>query len=115
MQIIFNPRCRKCQILKRALDDAEMEWEEIAYLKNLLDRDKIEQIFDAYPGNWHDLIRRKERVFVQQEKSLKDMTREEAIKLVLDHPILLQRPIVLKDGVAYVVRDDTAVATIVDG
>ena len=115
MQVIYNPRCRKCQIFKRALDDAAMDWEEIAYLKTLLDRDKIEQIFDAYAGNWHDLIRTKERLFVQQKKSIKDLSREEAILMVYEHPILLQRPIALKDGVAFIVRDDAAVANIVGG
>ncbi len=115
MQIIYNPRCQKCQNLRSALDDAGKEWEEEAYLKNLLDRDKITEIFDAYPGNWHDLIRTKERIFVQKRIDVKSLSRKEGIKLIYDHPRLLQRPIAMKDGVAYIVRDDGAVANLVQG
>ena len=112
MKVLFNPRCTKCRILRKELDAHEVVWEGVLYLEGALDQGLLKQIFETYDGNWHDLIRTKEKTFKALGVKIKDLSKSEAMKLVQAHPALIQRPIVLKEGKAMIARDDDAVKEI---
>ncbi len=113
MRVIFTPRCSKCRDLRKVFDENEVDWERVLYLDEGLDRALVAQIFDSYDGNWHDLVRTKEKAFKEAGKKLKDLTREEAITMIVENPVLIQRPIVLKDGKAFIARDDETVSSVI--
>ena len=113
MKVIFNPRCTKCRILNKALEDKQVTWERVLYLEGALDRALVKEIFESFKGEWQQLIRSKEKLFKEQGLKLKDLSRAEAMKLVLKHPVLLQRPIVLHNGEAIIARDDETVSKLV--
>lgn len=112
MKIIFKPTCTKCRILKKELESHDVAWENINYAEDGLEREVVEFVFNHYAGNWHDLVRTKEKVFKSLNVKLKAMSKEEAVDLIVAHPILIQRPIVLKDGKVIIARDDDALASI---
>lgn len=114
MQVIFNPRCTKCRILSKELDAHEVAWERVLYLEGALDRKLVEQVFESYAANWHNLIRTKEKDFKALAVKLKEISKEEAVELVLKNPVILQRPIVLKDGIARIARDDDAITCVLE-
>ncbi len=114
MRVLFNPRCSKCRILRKALDEHEVAWESVLYLEGGLDKELVEQIFEHYEGNWHHLIRTTEKVFKAMGIKLQTLSKEEGKALVLDNPILLQRPIVLRDGKAFIARDDEAISCVLE-
>lgn len=114
MKVLFNPRCSKCRILGKELDAKEIAWESVLYLEGTLDRALVEQIFETYAGNWHDLIRTKEKSFKALGIKITALSQEEAIELVLENPVFIQRPIVFKDGKAMIARDDDAVREVLE-
>ncbi len=113
MRVLFNPRCTKCRILRKAFDENDVAWERVLYLEEGLERNLVAQIFDSYAGNWHDLVRTGEKVFKEAGKKLKDITRDEAIAMIVANPVLIQRPIVLKDGESIIARDDDSISCVI--
>ena len=114
MHVLFNPRCSKCRMLQRAFDTNDVEWEQKRYLEEQLEPAEIDEIFAAYDGDWKDLLRTKEPAFRENGISIKEMTVEEAKGLIALHPVVLQRPIVLKDGRAYIARDDKTLSWLLE-
>ena len=110
MKVIYTPRCSKCRTLKKAFDENQVAWEKVLYLEGVLTREMIDEIFEAYKGDWRDLIRKKEAAFRENGVPLKELTQDQARQLVEEHPVILQRPIVLKAGEAYIARDDDTIA-----
>ena len=111
MRVLFNPRCTKCRVLRKAFNEREVDWEQILYLQDGLDRALVEQIFEGYAGDWRDLIRTKETVFREAGVKIRDLEKEQAMQMVLEHPVLMQRPIVLKDREVIIARDDESIKT----
>lgn len=51
-----------------------------------------------------ELMRRKEAVFKELELSSRELTRDEAISIMVEYPALIERPIVVKGGAAVIGR-----------
>jgi arsenate reductase len=81
-----------------------VEFDTVEYLKHPLDRATLERILSMLDVAPAELVR-KDRRFKELELSDTDYTTPEAVVgLLLEHPELMQRPIIVRGGRAVIAR-----------
>ena len=103
MKIYHNPRCRKSRETLQILQDAGKEVEIIEYLKTPPTASELKTIIAQLGIKPEKLIRNGEAIFKENYKG-KTFTDEEWIDIMVKNPILIERPIVIKDGKAVLGR-----------
>jgi arsenate reductase len=76
----------------------------IEYLKTPLDRAGLERIMDMLPNPPADLVRKDKNFEALGLDANKYTTREAVIDLLLQHPVLMQRPIIVRGQKAVLAR-----------
>lgn len=103
LKIYHNPRCSKsregCQILK----DSNQDFEIVEYLKNPLSANELKELIRILNIEPIDLVRKKEDIW-KANYAGKELSDEEIIEAMTEHPKLIERPIVVKDDKAVVGR-----------
>jgi arsenate reductase (glutaredoxin) len=94
--ILYNPRCSKCREALNILEDSHCEIELVEYLKVKLSKKQIKDILAKLGVKAFDIVRQKEELFQKKFKG-KKFTNEEWIQILVENPILIERPIVI-DG-----------------
>ena len=102
MFVIFNAQCSKCAGLAGMLSD--LNWQAIDYLNGELTPDLLDTIFHHYDGPVTDLVRTGESLWREAGYSLEMLDVEALKKRIHAHPILLQRPIVIRGKTVLVAR-----------
>jgi len=96
------------------LHDRGVEFDVVEYLKTPLDRADFQRILDAIPDPPADLVR-KDKKFGELGLNADDYTTKAAvIDLLLEHPVLMQRPIVFKGDEALICRPSDKVLAFLD-
>ena len=103
MKVYHNPRCRKSREVLAILKSKNCQVEIIEYLKNPPKRAEIKHLIKMLNICAFDLIRKEERIFKENYKN-KKLKEEEYIQILCLHPILIQRPIIIKDNFAVLGR-----------
>jgi arsenate reductase len=117
MEIWVNPRCSKCRAATAALDEAGVEYTVRRYLEDPPTRAEIEDVLarlDVEP--WH--ITRTGEAEADAVKGLPRTAeaREAWLQALVDHPRLIQRPIITADdGTTVVGRDPESLARVLPG
>lgn len=94
--IYYNPRCSKCREAMGLLEGANCEIEIIEYLKDIPTKKELKDLLMKLGLKPLDVIRTSEPIFEKKFKN-KKFTDAEWIQIIIENPILLQRPI-LVDG-----------------
>ncbi|HEV8712981.1 MAG TPA: ArsC/Spx/MgsR family protein [Candidatus Binatia bacterium] len=81
-----------------------VEFDVIEYLKTPLDRAGLERIMDMLPNPPADLVRKDKNFEALGLDANHYVTREAVIDLLLQHPVLMQRPIIIKGKKAVLAR-----------
>lgn len=101
--IWHNPRCSKSRQTREILDDLGADVEVREYLKESPTRAELEELMEALGiDDPRQMMRTKEAAYVQ--RGLADADRDELLDAIVDDPILLERPIVVRDGRAVIGR-----------
>lgn len=96
------------------LRDRSVEFDVIEYLKQPLSRDDFNRFLDLLPNDPADLIR-KDKNFKSLELKADDyVTRKAVVELLLAHPTLMQRPIVVRGEHAVIARPSDTVNQLLD-
>ena len=103
MKIYHNPRCRKSRETLKILNEYNIEIQIIEYLKTPPTKKEIKQILKMLNISALELIRKEEKLYKENYKN-KNLEEEEYINLLYRNPILIQRPIVIKDNHAVLGR-----------
>lgn len=104
LQILHNPRCGKSRNCLAFLDDNQSEYEIRNYLQNPLSESELIELVAKLNLKPIELVRQKETVWIDNFKG-KTMTDAQIIKALAQYPILIERPIVIKDKKAIIGRD----------
>ena len=113
-QIYFNPQCSKCRSALDVLSTENVEVEVIHYLDQPIKQDQLNDILDGLTDPIPDLVR-KDRRFSELGLIAEDyVTRDTVINLILQHPELMQRPLIHKDGKWSIARSPERVRQIVN-
>lgn len=94
MKIYHNPRCKKSRAGLEYLREKGVEPEVIKYMKDApLTEEKIKELLMKLNEKPQNIIRTQEKVYKDNFKG-KNFTEEEWVKILVEYPRLIQRPIV---------------------
>ncbi len=113
IQIYHNPRCGKSRNCLAFIDQTNQEYEIIPYLTETPSFSELKELIEKLNLQPSELIRTKEKIWIENYKE-KTLTNDEIIQAMTDNPILIERPIVIKDGKAIIGRDLDKVASFLD-
>jgi len=113
IQIYHNPRCGKSRSCLAFLDESNQDYEIIPYLTETPSFDELKALLQKLDLQPIELVRTKEKIWIENYKG-KTLSDDEIIQSMADNPILIERPIVIKDGKAIIGRDLDRVASFLD-
>ena len=94
--------------------ERDVEFDVIEYLKTPLSREALERIIDLVPENPEEMVR-KDKNFKELGFDADDYTsREAVVEVLLDHPKLMQRPIIIRGEHAVIGRPSEKVLELLD-
>jgi len=111
MQIYHNPRCSKSRQTLALLEENGHEPEIILYLEKIPTKTKLKSILKMLDISAEQLIRKGEAIWKSDFKG-KKMNQTELIQAMVDHPKLIERPIVIYKGKAALGRPPESVLEI---
>jgi len=102
--ILHNPRCGKSRNALKLLHEKGENVQVVEYLKKTPSFEELKKIISMTGLKPEMLLRKKETIYKEHYKD-KELTDDEVIQAMIDHPILIERPIVIKDKKATLGRD----------
>ncbi len=96
MKIYHNPRCRKSRETLELLRKHGIEPEIVEYLKTPPTKEELRDILRKLGMKPQDIVRKGEAIYKEQYKG-KELSDEEWLDVLVQHPRLIERPIVV-DG-----------------
>jgi arsenate reductase len=112
-KIYHNPRCSKSRQTLALLSENEMDVEIIEYLKTPPSRKELSDIIKMLGIKPRDLLRKGEKEYKEAGLGNMDLSDKQIIDAMLEHPRLIERPIVIKDGQARIGRPPELILEIV--
>jgi len=93
--LYHNPRCSKSRQALELLRSRDVEPEIIEYLKTPPSAIELERILGLLAMEPRMLMRKKESVYSELALGDESLARHELIQAMIEHPILMERPIAL--------------------
>ncbi len=109
VEIYHNPRCSKSRQTLQILQEHGVDAEIREYLKTPPDRETLESVLAMLKMEPRDLMRKGEKEYKEAGLENQELSREELIQAMLDHPKLIERPIVIHNGRAALGRPPESV------
>jgi len=94
--IYVKPTCTTCRKTLKILKEDGSEFEEINYFEKPLTKKKLRELIKKLEVPPRDLLRKNEKIYKELGLSKKELSDAEIIDLMVKHPDLIQRPIVIK-------------------
>lgn len=104
VQILHNPRCGKSRNCLALLSEKKEDITIIKYLENPLSEEDLIELLQKLNFKPMQLVRIKEKIWIDEYKN-KPLTDQQIIMAMAKHPILIERPIVVKGDKAIVGRN----------
>ncbi|HZP42740.1 MAG TPA: arsenate reductase (glutaredoxin) [Candidatus Binatia bacterium] len=114
VRIYHNPACSKSRGALDILRSRGVEAEVIEYLRTPPDRATLVRILDLLAGPPAELVRKDKRFKELGLDPAAYGTKEQVIGLLLEHPELMERPVVIRGGRAVIARPSEKVAELLD-
>ncbi len=99
IEIYHNPRCKKSRAGLQYVQERTSDFEIIDYLKNPLTEKELEVLLMKLNKKPFDMVRTQEAVYKSELKG-KQFTDHEWVKIMVENPKLIKRPIVVKGNKA---------------
>ena len=109
----FNPHCSKCRTAQGILAERGVDAEYLRYLDQVPTRDELERVMGLLGiDDPRQMMRTGEAVY--KELGLADADRDALLDAMTTHPILIERPIVIRGGRAVIARPPERVLELLD-
>ena len=99
-----KPTCTTCRRLATLLREAGVEYEAINYLLDPIPRDELVRLIGLMGIPVRELVRTREPAYRELDLGRADLTDDELLDAMAEHPELVQRPIVVRGGRAVLAR-----------
>lgn len=109
IQVYHNPRCGKSRNCLAFIDEAKLSYEIIPYLTEVPTFEELKSLIKKLNLKPIELVRVKEKIWIEEYKG-KTLTDSQIIQAMINNPILIERPIVIKDRKAIIGRDPDKLA-----
>jgi arsenate reductase len=110
--IYHNPRCGKSRQTLQLLQEQGLEPEIIEYLKTPPSTQELDDILQKLGMEPRELMRKNETEYKANDLGNASLNRQALIAAMVNHPILIERPIVIADNKAAIGRPPEAVLAI---
>lgn len=109
--IWHNPRCSKSRAALTILEEHGVKPKEVRYLETPPTEDEIKYLLHLMELSAIDLMRRGEATFKELNLSA-DTPEDELVSAMANHPILIERPIIISGAKAVIGRPPENAATL---
>ena len=110
--IYHNPRCSKSRQTLEILNQQNVDVEIIEYLKASPNAETLKQILSYLKITARDLLRKGESAYKEAGLDDTSLSEDEIITAMVEHPILIERPVVVNNGKAAIGRPPESVLAI---
>lgn len=108
--LLHNPKCSTSRHAQDVIDEAGADVEVVQYLKTPLDEQALRDLIAKLEDPVTDLVRR-DPYFKDQGLTDADVaTEDQVVALLLEHPRLMQRPVIVRGDRAIIGRPKGRVA-----
>ncbi|MUU77333.1 arsenate reductase (glutaredoxin) [Winogradskyella endarachnes] len=112
IKIYHNPRCSKSRQGLAIIEDSGKEFETIKYLEQPLSVIELESIISKLGVKPIDIVRKNEAIWKSDFKG-KILSDKNIIEAMVNHPKLIERPIVVNEDKAVVGRPPESITEII--
>lgn len=103
IKVLHNNTCSKSRAILEHLDENNVPFEIIDFMETPLTELELKTLLKKLNTDVQGLIRKNDRIY--QERFMgKNFSEDEWIKILVENPALIQRPILIKGSVAMVGR-----------
>ena len=104
IQILHNPRCGKSRQCLAFLNESNYSIHINHYLEHPLSEKELEELLVKLNLKPIDLVRQKENIWKEKYKD-QPLNEKAIIKAMAEHPILIERPILINGDHAIIARE----------
>jgi arsenate reductase len=98
-----KPTCTKCREVKKLLTDKGVEFEDVNYFEQPLTAKALKELLHKAGIGPRDALRTNEPAY-REFVGKRELSDDELIELMVEHPELIQRPIVVRGDKAVLAR-----------
>ncbi len=102
--IYEKPTCTTCRQVHSALKESGVNFEAVNYYVDAIPKTKLKELIKKMGISASELIRKKEPIYKELKLDQKKLTDDQIVDLMVQHPDLIQRPIVEKGSKAILAR-----------
>ena len=102
--IYQKPTCTTCRQVYAALRDAGVDFDAVDYYTDPIPKTKLRELLRKMKMPARELLRTKEEIYRKLRLAERDLTDDEIVEVMIEHPDLIQRPIVEKGSRAILAR-----------
>ena len=110
--IYHKPTCTTCRQAVQLLKDSGTPFTAVNYYEQTFTKDQLKKILKKAGLSPKDVLRTKEDIYKELELAKKDLSDDALLDLMVKHPDLIQRPLVVKDDKAVLARPAETVNTL---
>ena len=112
--ILHNPRCTKSRQALALITAHGFKPRIVEYLKNPPRLEELQALLDLLGLSARQLLRTQETVYKELKLDDPSYSNDEIIRIMLQHPILIQQPIVSYRGKTVIGRPPEAISVLFD-
>lgn len=103
IKVLHNNACTKSRAILEHLDENNVHFEIIDFIENPLSEIELKTVVKKLNSDVQDLVRKNDPLY-REKFCDKEYSEEEWIKILVENPSLIQRPILIKGTVAMIGR-----------
>ena len=96
IKFYHNPRCSKSRQALQLISSQNITLEIIKYLEEVISKLDLENVFNRLEIDRNNFLRKNEKAFKDLNINLKKISTDQLIKLIIENPIIIQRPLAIK-------------------
>ncbi len=96
IKFYHNPRCSKSRQALQLISSQNITLEIIKYLEEGISKLDLENVFNRLEIDRNNFLRKNEKAFKDLNINLKKISTDQLIKLIIENPIIIQRPLAIK-------------------
>ena len=104
VKIYQKPTCSKCRTALGILGECGVEFDSVNYYETPLSVEELRGLIDKLGVAPRDILRKDEQVYRDLGLDKREVSDDELIKLMVENPDLMQRPIVVRGERAVLAR-----------
>jgi arsenate reductase len=115
IRIYHNPACKHSRGALEILEQRAADPEVVLYLETPPSKDELKRLLDLLEDPAADLVRKDTRFTELGLVESDYQTAEQVVAILVEHPELMQRPVVVKKNRAVLARPSEKVLTLLEG